>query len=204
MQSIENKVLSRIYGNGRGWAFSQKDFSDLGGRSCIDTTLLRLLEKGTIRRVMRGIYDYPCYSNLLNEQLGPDMDQVADALARKFGWRIQPSGPTALNILGLSTQVPAQFIFLSDGPNRNYKAGRITLTFEKTAIKEAGFKLPESSLLVQALKALGQIHITEKVIAAMRRWLKAELQPKVLKDTRTATDWIYESIKKICREDNHG
>jgi hypothetical protein len=204
MQSIENKVLSRIYGNGRGWAFSQKDFSDLGGRASIDTTLSRLLEKGTIRRVMRGIYDYPRYSNLLNEQLGPDIDQTAGALARKFGWRIQPSGPTALNILGLSTQVPARFIFLSDGPNRSYKAGKIILAFEKTGLKEAGFKLSESSLFVQALKSLGQHHITETVITAMRTWLKAELRPKVLKDTRTATDWIYEVIKKICREDDHG
>lgn len=204
MQHIENKTLSRIYGNGRGWAFSQKDFSDIGSRSSIDTALSRLLEKDKIRRVIRGIYDYPGYSNLLNEQLVPDMDQVASALARKFGWRIQPSGITALNILGLSTQVPGRFVYLSDGPSRSYNVGKLNLTFENTPLKESGFKLSESSLIVGALKSLGQNGVSDKEIKTIRKWLKPELRQKVLKDTRSVTDWVYESIKKICREDSNG
>jgi len=203
MQTVHNKVLSRIYGNGRGWAFFQKDFSDLGSRSAIDNALTRLQRKGPIRRVMRGIYDYPQYSELLGEQLSPDLNQVARALARKYGWRIQPTGPTAMNIIGLSTQVPAKVIYLSDGPNRAYKIGNQTLAFENTALKDSGFKLSESSLIVQSLKSLGQNHLSDDAINTIRKWLKPELRPKVLKDTRSTTDWIYESIKKICREDDH-
>jgi len=200
MQSIENKILSRIYGNGRGWAFSQKDFSQCGSRSSIDIALHRLLEKGTIRRVIRGLYDYPRFSNLLNKQLGPDIDQVARALSRKFAWRIQPSGPAALNILALSTQVPGRFIYLSDGPERSYQVGNVTLAFENTTLKESGFKLPESSLIVQSLKSLGQDRITPEVISTIRKWLNPELRSKVLKDTYTATGWAYEAIQQICRE----
>ncbi len=70
-----------------------------------------------IRRVIRGIYDYPKFSNLLGQQLSPDLDQVAAALARKFGWHIQVTGPSALNLLGLSTQVPGRIIYASDGPD---------------------------------------------------------------------------------------
>ncbi len=129
-QSIENKVISRIYGNGRGWAFSPKDFSDLGTRSSIDVALHRLLAKETIRRVIRGIYDYPRFSERLKRTLSADVDQVARAFARKFGWSIQPTGMAALNILGLSTQIQGQYAYLSDGPNRTYGIGGQDLIFK--------------------------------------------------------------------------
>ena len=85
MQSIENKVLARIYGRQRGWAFSKNDFLDLGGDDLVRKALSSLESKGTIRRVLRGLYDYPKFSKLVNEPLGPDLDQVAQALARKSG-----------------------------------------------------------------------------------------------------------------------
>lgn len=107
MKSIENKCSSRIYGNGKGWAFSKIDFLDLGGDADIRKSLSELATKGTIRRVLRGVYDYPQISKLLNTEMGPDLEQVAHALARRSGWRLQPSENTALNLLGLSTQVPA-------------------------------------------------------------------------------------------------
>jgi hypothetical protein len=134
-QNIENKVLKKIRGKGKGWSFSQHDFAHLGTRSAIDVALHRLREKGVIRRAMRGIYDYPRFSELLNGDLNPDVDQVARALARKFGWRIQPSGPAAQNLLRLSTQVPAHFSYLSDGPHRSYQMGRVLLEFKHIAIE---------------------------------------------------------------------
>jgi hypothetical protein len=73
-----------------------------------------LLQNGTIRRVIRGLYDYPRFSTLLDQELSPDTDQAAQALARKFRWRIQPIGAVAQNLLGLSTQVPARIVYLSE------------------------------------------------------------------------------------------
>ncbi len=200
-KSTTTRVIHKIYGMGRGWTFSVIDFSSFGSRSAIDTTLHRLLKKGTIRRVIRGIYDYPRQSKMLGGELSPDIDQVAQALARKFGWRIQPSGPTALNLLGLSTQVPSQWMYLSDGPNRAYKIGRQTLTFEQAPLKESSLKLRESKLIVQALKSLGSKRITEDVISKIRNWLKPEKRSLVLKDARTVTGWVYEIIRKICNEE---
>ena len=132
----ENKILNRVRGTGSGWSFSPRDFLDLGERSTIDSALHRLTQRGDVRRVIRGIYDYPRFSELLQQQLSPDTDQVARALARKFNWRIQPSGATALNLLGLSTQVPARAVYLSDGPDRSYTVGNTGLAFEHTALKE--------------------------------------------------------------------
>ena len=200
-KSTSSRVTRKIYGMRRGWVFSVIDFSTFGSRSAIDVTLHRLLKKGTIRRVTRGIYDYPRQSKTLGGELSSDIDQVAQAIARKFGWRIQPSGPTALNLLGLSTQVPSQWMYLSDGPARAYKVGRQTLTFKQSPLKESNFKLRESALIVQALKSLESQRITEDVISKIRKWLDPSRRTLVLKDARTATGWVYEIIRKICSED---
>lgn len=202
-QSSENRILNRIRGTGSGWSFSPRDFLDLGERATIDSALHRLTAKGQVRRVIRGIYDYPRYSELLKQQLSPDIDQVARALARKFRWRIQPSGATALNLLGLSTQIPARAVYLSDGPDKSFKVGNTTLAFEHTALKEAGFKLGESGLIVQALKSLGQERITPEVISKIRTWLPTSLRPRILTDTKTATGWVYSIIQQIAQEEHH-
>lgn len=203
-QTSENKIINRIRGTGSGWAFSPRDFLDLGERATIDSALHRLAQKGHVRRVIRGIYDYPRFSELLKQQLSPDIDQVARAFARKFRWRIQPNGATALNLLGLSTQVPARAVYLSDGPNRKYKIGNTSLLFEHTALKEAGFKLRESGLIVQALRSLEQQRVTPEVILKIRTWLPTSLRPKVLADTKTATGWVYAVIQQIAQEEKHG
>jgi len=146
----------------------------------------------------------PRFNKLLDQHLSPDIDQVARALARKFRWRIQPSGATALNFLGLSTQVPALAVYLSDGPDRVYQVGNMALAFEHTALKESGVKLKESGLIVQALKSLGQEQITPEVIAKIRAWLPESLRAKVLADTKTATGWAYSAIQQITQEEFHG
>jgi hypothetical protein len=200
-QTFKTQIVSRIYGNQRGWTFSQKDFADLAGRSMADWTLFRLEETGTIRRVLRGLYEYPRYSELLQAPLTPDIDKVAQALARKFGWRIQPNGELALNRMGLSTQVPGRAVYLSDGPTRRYTIGQSTLEFRHTKLKEAGFKHAESGLIVQALRSLGQERIDAGVIAKIRAWLPEKMRAKVRKDTQRATAWVYEAIVKITEPD---
>lgn len=199
-QSINNKAISRIYGRGRGWAFSPNDFVEGFSRDQIENALSRLCREGKIRRVCRGVYDYPKFSELLQQELSPDFDQVAQAFARKFNWRIQPSGDAALNLLGLSTQVPGRLVYLSDGPNRQYDIGNYTLEFKKSALKDVGFKYRESGLVVQALKALGQSRVDDTVIATLRKQLDATACKRVLKDTVTATGWVYETIKRVCGE----
>ena len=126
-RSTEEKALRRIHGNGGRWAFSARDFADLGSRPTVDSALHRLERKGSIRRVIRGIYDRPQFSEVLSTELSPDLDQVAQALARKFGWRIQPSGAVAQNLLRLSTQVPARAVYLSDGRTARTKSDALLL-----------------------------------------------------------------------------
>lgn len=200
MQPIEQKVISRIYGRGRGKAYTKTDFIAEFGEANIHKALSSLAKAGKIRRVIHGVYDYPRHSELLDQVLSPDIDQVAQALARKFNWRIQPSGDTALNLLGLSTQVPGRWVYLSDGPSRQYTIGKHTLAFKKSALKDVGFKYPESGVLVQALKSLGEDRVDEAVIENIRQQLDLKNCKRILDDTRAVTGWIYQLIKKVCRE----
>jgi hypothetical protein len=115
-QSIEKKILSRNYGSKRGAIFTPGTFLDLGSRQAVDLTLHRLVEKKILRRIARGLYEYPREHPELGT-LSPDIQAVAKALAGKDRIRLQPAGAYATNLLGLSEQVPAKAVFLTDGPS---------------------------------------------------------------------------------------
>lgn len=199
MKSIELKTSERIHGHQRGWSFSKIDFLDLGSDADIRKALSELTAKGKIRRVLRGVYDYPRISKLLDTEMGPDLDQLARALARRSAWRIQPSENTALNFLGLSTQVPAQTVYLSDGPSKTYEVGKQELVFKKRTLKESVFKHKESELVVQALKALGQERINEEVLQKLAGTWTPGIWQKILRDTKTAPAWVSDLIRNILK-----
>ncbi|MDX9796781.1 MAG: DUF6088 family protein [Arcobacteraceae bacterium] len=201
---LYEKVFYFISGHGRGWAFSSNDLIKKFDRQQIDSTLSDLVKAKKIRRVSRGIYDYPKYSELLQKELSPDIEQVARAIARKFNWRIEVSGESALNILNLSTQIQAKYIYLSDGPNKSYKLfNDVEIEFKKSVLKDIGFKYKESSLIVQALKSLGKEHITDEIIEIIKEQIEPKMVEKILKDTQSTTVWVYEIIKQICKGDSH-
>ncbi len=200
-QNITMAIKDQINRKGRGWAFSPKDLSRFGTSEAIHVTLHRLEKQGKIRRVARGLYDLPIYSSLLRANLSPDVDQAAHALARKFGWRIIPNGNVILNMMGISTQVPARYEYLSDGPSRKFLICGTEVSFRKVALKETSFKYPESALIVQGLRALGPKGVGDRAIEKMRAWLGEKMRSKVLDDTRNVTKWIYDNIRKICREE---
>jgi len=200
VKNISESIFYFIAGHGRGWAFSSSDLAGRFARQQIDNALSDLAETNKIRRVARGLYDYPRFSDLLQKTLSPDIDQVAYAYARKFNWRIEVSGESALNLLGLSTQIPAQYVYLSDGPSKSYDVMGLLLTFKKSSLKDIGFKHRESTLIVQALKALGKNYLNAEVFAKIREQIAKESFAKILRDTQGSTGWIYEAIKQICQD----
>ncbi len=203
MQSIGNKIYKRICLKGHNWSFSDNDFGDIGSGGSVRIELFRLAKAGKIRRVIRGIYDYPKFSKLLGQPAAPDLTQVAQALARKFGWRIHPSGDTALNFLGLSTQVPGNIVYLSDGPNREYVVGKQKILFQKILLKQVALRYPQSALVVQALEALKQDRFNSQVANKIRAHFNDPMLKKILLDTRSVKGWIYDCIRVICLGDKH-
>jgi hypothetical protein len=196
-QDITKQILTRIYGYGRGHVFTPKDFLDLSSHESARQTLARLTKQGKIRRLMRGIYEYPAYSSLLKAPASPDPDAIARAIARTHGWTILPSGDTALNLLGLSTQLPATWKYFSDGPTRTYTWAGGKLAFEHRTNKETTALSPKTALLVQALKTLGERNVTQSTLTTLGRKFDARQLKRAVKEARYATSWVYEIIKRL-------
>ena len=197
MQSIHKQTLARIRGKGRGRAFSSKDFLELGDRNSVDKALSRLCAQGIIRRVATGIYDFPRKDEELGGKLSTDIHQVAQAIARKNGVRIQPSGALAANLLGLSMQVPAQVVYLTNGKSRTVYVANRTLIFKRVEPREMRPGSDIGILVTQALRHMGQNQIDKNVVDYLRRQLSDSDRKKLLKDARYMEDWIWEVVRRI-------
>lgn len=201
VSSSANIIKTRIMNSPDGSVFTTVDFADVIENSRVGVILSRLEEDGVIRRVMRGIYDKPVYNDFLKEYLAPSPSLVAEALARNFGWTIVPCGDTALNILGLSTQVPATWSYVSDGTYKEYTYDNTTIKFKRTTNKEISKLSYKTALIVQALKALGKDNIDDTIINKLKNDLTNEEKATALLEAKAATSWIYEYIKQICKGD---
>ena len=198
---IAAQLLARIYGRGRGGVFTPKDFLDIASHDTVRQSLGRFVAHGNVRRIMRGVYDYPRHSNMLHAPASPDPDAIARAIARAHGWTILPTGDTALNLLGLSTQVPAHWQYFSDGPSKKYKWSGGTLAFKHRANKETTVLSSKTALIVQALKALGESRADDSTLATLRTKFSAKELARAVREARYATSWVYEIIKRLAVED---
>lgn len=196
-KSIEQQLVSRIYGRGRGWAFTPNDFLQDFKRWEIGNSLKGLTNKGVIRRLIQGVYDYPIYSKLLKKHVAPDMQQVANAIARKFNWRIQPTGDTALTFLGLSNQLNGNYIYLSDGPTKKYTILGQVLSFKHMSFKDASISDKNTILIVQAIKAIGERNITEEFLEKIKEKFSKEEWLKIKKHGSTSVLWVQNCINSI-------
>ncbi len=126
-------------------------------------------------------------------------DDVARALARNYGWTIVPCGDTALNLLGLSMQIPATWVYVSDGKYETYTYDNTTIKFKRTTNKEISKLSYKTALVVQALKALGKENVKDATISKLQSTLTSAEKEACIKEAKAATSWIYEYIKLICR-----
>jgi len=195
-QSIEKKVLNRISDKNRGRVFTPSYFLDLGNRAAIDQALGRLVRSGTIRRLARGLYDYPEKHPTLGD-LPANYERIAQALAGRDNLKIQPSGAYAANLLGLTEQVPAKIAFLTDGANRivQIKNQRIVLT--RTTPKNMATAGRVSGLVIQALRYMKQENIDDKIINKLKRRLSVEDKKQLVSDLRYAPAWVEKVVRRL-------
>jgi len=195
-QSIDSQILDSIQRRGRGSVFVPADFLDLGSREAVDIVLHRLTRKGTIRRLARGVYDFPKEHPVLGP-LSPSADAVAKALAGRDRTRLQPAGAYAANVLGLSEQVPAKAVFLRDGPSRTVKIGATTIQLRRTTAKNMETAGLLSGLLIQALRELGKEHVTPERREHLKRTLPADKRRELIKDLRLAPAWMHPIFREL-------
>lgn len=195
-QSVDSKIISRIYGHGRGWVFTPSHFKDLGSRDAIASALKRHKQAGVIRQLARSLYDYPKE----HPQLGllfPPADDIAKALAGRDAIRLQPSGAYAANLLGLSTQVPMKIVYLTDGASRTVNIGNREIILKRTTPRNMASAGRISGLVIQALRYLGKEHVDDAVIQKLERRLDKAACEQLMKDIRYAPVWIADIFRLL-------
>lgn len=196
--SYSDMIYKKILESGNEAVFIATDFLDIADYETVRKTLNRLDSSGKIKKICRGVYYNPKYSELLGEYEAPSPHNVALALARKFNWTVAPSGNTALNQLGLSTQVTAHWTYISDGPYNKFTIGNIEIDFKHRNNKEISGMSYKTALVIQALKALGKNNVDETVITQLKKQLSLDEKETLLKEARQTTTWVYTVIRKIC------
>ena len=197
MNKISDAIKDRINAFSQNTLFSIKDFSDLASYKTAKVILTRLEKEKIIKREIGGLYSKPEYSEFLQEFVAIPIDSIAKKLAQKFSWHITPSGNAALNKLKLSTQVPAHYVYLSDGPYRDYNLDGTILEFKHTNNKMISSLSQNANLIVQAIKALGKENYNTQVRNTIRNNLSDEELQTILVETQYITAWIYEIIRDI-------
>jgi Family of unknown function (DUF6088) len=195
-KTFEIQILRRIQGLGRGGVFSARDFADLGTRSTVDWVLQRLMAKGKIRRLSRGIYDYPQTSAIVG-LVPPDPYQVARAIASRDRSRLQPTGAYAANLLGLSDQIPARSEFLTESDERLIQIGNQEIILRKTTPRLMQMAGKTSGLITQAFRFIGKDFITQQIIAQLRQQLSEAEKDTLRKDIALPPAWIADYFRQI-------
>ena len=199
-RDIAKKMRQRIYGHGRGWVFTSKDFQDLASLATVRQVLGRFTKERTIIRLRAGVYHFPTISSMLNTPSNPDPDAIVRAIARANGWTVLPTGDTAVNLLGLSRQVPAQYQYFSDGPTKRYKWSGGSLSLKHRTNKETTILSPRTALLVQALKNLGEENVNKIVLNKLLDAFSVKELNLAIKEAKYSTSWVYWVIKNLAAE----
>jgi hypothetical protein len=190
---VENSIRKEIEKNSRGKIYFVDDFFDFGTPDSVNKALQRLDKKGFLIRIATGIYLYPS----VDEEIGiifPAVEEIAIAVAKRDRARIFPSGSYAVNKIGLSTQVPVNAVFLTDGAARIIKIGRRNIKFKKTSPKNLLLKGSVSGLIIQALKEIGRNNVNAEHLKRISDLLKKESSENIRHDAKLAPVWIREIL----------
>lgn len=193
---IKKRILDAEYGA----VFVTSDFTDIATITTIRKCLGRQVEEKAIRRIIDGVYEKPVYSNLLKEYVPANPEKVAYAIARGYHWTIAPCGDVALNKLGLSTQVPVVWSYISDGPYRKFTWDNVNIEFKHRTNRQISFMSESTTLVVEAIKTLGKERIDEGVINNLKNRVPEDKRKQLLEEATGVSEWIYEVIRKVCLE----
>ena len=199
MQSIEKRIGTRIQSKGQGACFTPNAFLDLGSPGAVRIALHRLEKRGIVRRLARGLYDFPKQHPSIGF-LSPGPEEVVKALSERDASRMQPSGGYAANLIGLSEQIPARIVFLTDGPTRHVRIGRQEIILKNTTTRNMATAGRISGTVIQALRHLGASQIGNQHIAHLRHALVASEKAQLNQDRMYAPGWMHRLIDAIAED----
>lgn len=196
MQSLENIIITNISKRGRGTIVSPLDYAGYGDSKAVQKAFERLTANEKLIRVAHGVYCYPKIDKVLGLGiLYPTIEEIAAAIARRDKAKIVPTGTYALNKLGLSTQLPMNVVYLTDGSPRKVKLeGNRGIQFKHTAKKNLSFQNEIAMLLTFALREIGENNINDTQLAHVRNLVKSIPLETIKKDFALIPAWIRKII----------
>jgi hypothetical protein len=176
-----------------------RDFLQLGTRAAVDQALSRLVKRGELRRLTRGVYQRPQVHPKLG-LLAPSSEAVAHAVTQSQATRLLPSGAYAANLLRLSEQVPAQAVYLTDGPSRTLRFGNQEVTLKHASPRRMQFASQGTGLVREALRYLGPDHVTPERLQSLQATLRPETRSALLQDLPYAPAWMHPYLRALAEE----
>lgn len=195
--SLENRIMASVVRRGRGSVFFGEDFRTMARPEAVRQALSRLARAGTIRRIGTGLYHYPAINEKLGGELPPATDTVAQAIARRTGSRVVATGAQAANLLGLSTQVPAKPIYLTNGSSRSVAVGNQSIAFRHVGPRRMGVRNDISVMVFEALRYIGRTNVTDQVAARLRSSLPHAAKAELRRDLPHASIWMRAIVERI-------
>jgi len=195
-QILSKEVRNRIMQKGESMLYVVNDFADLNNDASVTRVLSRLEKENFLIRLSQGIYLYPSRNRYGVHK--PSIDVIAKAIAEKDKARIIPSGLTALNILGLSTQVPMNAVYLTNGTPRTIIAGNRKIVFKKGVPRNFAYQSELFSLVASAMKEIGEENVNDDVVLKIKEILAKEQNKEIIKqDFLIAPQWIRKKLNNI-------
>jgi hypothetical protein len=196
MSSVADKILARVKRHGAGRVFTARHLADLASRPAVDQALSRLVKENSIRRIAWGLYDIPQVHPVLGP-LTPNPDSIAAAAAEQAGHKLQVSPARAANLLGVSSQVPAKLVYLTDGSSREIRLGRQVIRFKHAGPRNFLGAGTKAGVALQALRSLGRNNVTPDVVNHLRNSLPNDAKTDLRKLSRSAPQWTVPIIDAI-------
>lgn len=199
MNVTDNAVRERILGLKRGAIFFPSDFDDIATDTAVRQTLSRMVKRGEIIRVSRGIYCYPRSNPALGlDIISPSAEDIARRVAERDKVKIIPTGDQALNQLGLSTQVPGNAVYITNGARKkiNLGKGRSIVFRESNEFRLFDFKSEVMMLVVSAMRSIGEGRVGSDILTILREIVR-NVSPEILKhDIRLAPVWVRKKLEE--------
>lgn len=199
-KSSYTAIKNRIDSSGRGTLFFPDDFAAFGSSDAVRSALVRLCGNNTLIRVAQGIYYYPKIDTKWGGGvIPPSIEEIAYGIAKRDRVRIAPTGAYVLNRLGLSTQVPANIVFVTDGSQRRVSIGKGKgILFKHTSeMRLFAYKSKLMQLIVTAIREIGEGNVTEEQMKILREHLSNVSEEEFNKDIQQAPIWVRKLLSNI-------
>ncbi len=200
LNSSYTAIKNKIEASARGTLFFPDDFATCGSSDAVRSALVRLCKNEILVRVAQGIYCYPKIDAKWGSGIiPPSIEDIANGIAKRDRVRIAPTGAYVLNVLGLSTQVPANVVYVTDGSQRRIKIGKGKgILFKHTSeMRLFAYKSHFMQLIVTAMREIGEGNVTDEHMRILGEHLSKVTQEDFSQDVQLAPVWVRKLLNSI-------